>query len=379
MLQLRTTASGTVKAKVVAEGRSVSVAVAMSGGVDSSVAALLLKQQGYNVTGVTMRLWTEPAVHSVVVDGAVENARRVCAMLDIPHRVVDLRAEFKSKVVDYFAEAYAHGLTPNPCVVCNQRIKFGWLLAHAIASGADIMATGHYVRSEWRDGRYRLLKARDRRKDQSYFLYRLTQHELAHLLFPLGEYTKGEVRELAQRWRLPVADREESQETCFIPDKDYRRFLRAYRPESIRPGPITDRRGRVLGQHKGLPFYTIGQRSGLGIAAPEPMYVLAIVPDENKLVVGPRSELGLSELIAFEVSYIAGKPPTGPLPITAKIRYQARYEEATLTPLSHDSAQVSFRVDLRDITPGQSVVFYDGEEVLGGGIISTMSHSEYPA
>jgi tRNA-specific 2-thiouridylase len=361
------------------KSRPASVAVAMSGGVDSSMAAFLLKEQGYNVMGVTMRLWTEPAGQSAADDGPIESARRVCAMLDIPHQVIDLRAEFKAEVVDYFAQAYSHGLTPNPCVVCNRRIKFGRLLAHVIAAGADAMATGHYVRAEWRDGRYRLLKARDKRKDQSYFLYRLSQHELAHLLFPLGEYTKADVRELAQRRGVPVADRAESQETCFIPDKDYRRFLKAYMPESIRPGPIVDRRGRVLGQHKGLPFYTIGQRSGLGIAASEPLYVLALVPEENTLVVGPRSELGRSELIAVEVSYIAGQPPTGPLPITAKIRYQARYEEATLTPLSQDSARVSFRADLRDITPGQSVVFYDGEEVLGGGIISTLPQSEHPS
>jgi len=345
------------------------VAVAMSGGVDSSVAALLLREQGYEVMGVTMRLWAEPAMHTTSSEVPVESARLVCTALGISHLVVDLRAAFKTEVVDYFTETYARGLTPNPCVVCNQRIKFGQLLAYVLAQGADFMATGHYVRSEQRDGQYRLLKAADVRKDQSYFLYRLTQTELAHLLFPLGEYTKADVRELASQRGLPVAARPESQETCFIADKDYRRFLQVYRPDSIRPGPIVDRRGRALGEHKGLPFYTIGQRSGLGIAAPEPLFVLAIAPEQNALVVGPASELGQSELLASEVTYIAGHPPSGPLPITAKIRYRARHAEAILKPLDHDSAQVSFSEALRDITPGQSVVFYDGAEVLGGGVI----------
>lgn len=345
------------------------VVIAMSGGVDSSVAALLLVERGYDVSGVTMRLWTEPEARQAEDDGPVESARRVCDALGIPFQAIDYRADFKAEVVDYFAEAYSRGTTPNPCVVCNRRIKFGLLLAHVVAQGASFMATGHYVRSEWREDRYHLLKGRDAKKDQSYFLYRLTQNELAHLLFPLGEYSKDEVRQIAARRGLPVAERAESQETCFISDNDYRRFLKAYRPESIRPGPIVDRQGRVLGEHKGLPFYTIGQRSGLGIAAPHPLFVLDIAPEQNTLVVGAESELGQSELIAAEVSYVSGEPPQGPLPVTAKIRYQAKYAEAILTPLDRDSVRVSFRAPLRDITPGQSVVFYDGEEVLGGGVI----------
>jgi tRNA-specific 2-thiouridylase len=272
-------------------------------------------------------------------------------------------------VVDYFIETYGRGLTPNPCVACNQHIKFGLLLDHVRQEGTDLMATGHYARSEFRDGSYHLLKGCDSTKDQAYFLYRLTQKELAHILFPLGEYTKDRVRKMAQDRQLPVARRSESQETCFISDNDYRRFLRKYSPDAIVPGPIVDRKGDLLGTHKGLPLYTIGQRSGLGIASSHPLYVLDIVPEENALVVGASSELGHSELQAIDVSYVSGSAPDGPVAVTAKIRYQAEYAAATLNPVEPDTAEVSFDVTLRDISPGQSVVFYRGEEVLGGGII----------
>ena len=267
------------------------VAVAMSGGVDSSVTAALLLERGYAVTGVTLRLWTEgdldpDAGGSAPSDDAIESARQVCSALDVPFQVIDCRAEFKADVVDYFVDAYARGLTPNPCVVCNRRIKFGLLLDSVRTLGIDWMSTGHYVRSELREGTYHLLQGRDPRKDQSYFLYRLTQAELAHLVFPLGELTKDQVWQYARDHRLPVAYRPESQETCFIRDNDYRRFLRVHYPQNVVPGPIVDRKGHRLGTHQGLPFYTIGQRSGLGIAAPHPLFVLDIIAASNTLVVG---------------------------------------------------------------------------------------------
>ena len=351
------------------------VAVAMSGGVDSSVAAALLLEWGYAVSGVTLRLWTEAEIapDSLAAspnDSAIESAQQVCAALDVPHRVLDCRAEFKTAVVDYFVDAYSRGLTPNPCVVCNRRIKFGLLLDWVRALGIDWLSTGHYVRSELQDGRYHLLRGRDPRKDQSYFLYRLTQTELAHLVFPLGELTKDWVWQYARDRDLPVAHRPESQETCFILDNDYRRFLRTHHPETAVPGPIVDLQGNRVGTHHGLAFYTIGQRSGLGIAAPQPLYVLDIVPERNELVVGTGAELGRAQLEAVDVSYVSGAVPAGSLQGTIKIRYQAHEAPAQLSPRGEDAAEFSLASPLRDVTPGQSVVFYQGDEVLGGGIIA---------
>jgi tRNA-specific 2-thiouridylase len=283
--------------------------------------------------------------------------------------VIDCREAFRSAVVAYFIESYHRGLTPNPCVACNRHIKFGLLLNQVMEWGIDLMATGHYARSELRDGSFHLLKGLDQRKDQSYFLYRLTQRELAHLLFPLGDYTKDQVRRMARERQLPVADREESQETCFILDNDYRRFLRQHSPQAIAPGPIVDSDGNVLGTHKGLPFYTIGQRSGLGISAPHPLFVLDIIPNENALIVGSSAELGHRKLKAVDVSYVAGHPPGQDLAVMVKIRYQARYAGAQLIPSGNGTAEVVFDDQLRDITPGQSVVFYLRDEVLGGGTI----------
>ena len=351
------------------------VAVAMSGGVDSSMAAALLLERGYDVTGVTMCLWAEretgeSASSSASGEGAGQNVRRVCDALRIPLRIVDFRAAFKSAIVDCFIEAYSHGLTPNPCVACNEHIKFGLLLDYVREQGIDLMATGHYARTVFREGIYHLLKGDDPRKDQAYFLYRLTQEELPHLLFPVGNYTKVQVRQMAHSRRLAVAHRAESQDTCFITDNDYRRFLQEHSPESMVPGPIKDSQGRFLGTHKGLPFYTIGQRSGLGISAPHPFFVLDIIPDQNVLVVGPASELGRSRLRAVDVSYVSGQVPDGAFPVTAKIRYQAKSTAATVLPVESDTADVLFDTPLRDITPGQSVVFYRGEEILGGGVIA---------
>jgi len=253
--------------------------------------------------------------------------------------------------------------------VCNRQLKFGRLLAQARTLGADHLATGHYARIHHAEGRFWLLRGRDAQKDQSYALYMLGQVELAHTIFPVGEHTKGEVRALAAERDLAVADRTESQDLCFLADGDYRRFLRERAPQALRPGLIMDRSGRILGEHEGLALYTIGQRRGLGISAPQPHYVLDLDPSRNAVVIGTADELGQRELLAEEVSYVAGKPPSKPLDVTAKIRYQAHEAPARWIPLGHGRARVVFDDPQRDITPGQGVVAYRGEVLIGGGII----------
>jgi len=355
------------------------VVVAMSGGVDSATAAVVLLDRGYQVIGMMMRLWAEEdaageeaSVNRCCSPEAVDDARQVCQLLGIPFYLVNYEREFKHHVVDTFVAEYCRGRTPNPCLACNRRIKFDLLLHHALALDAQYLATGHYARIREVDGVYQLCKGVDPAKDQSYVLYMLGQAELRHLLFPIGDYTKSQVRAIARQRALPVAGREESQDLCFVRDNDYRRFLSEYAPDAIQPGPIFDSTGRPLGEHKGLPFYTIGQRSGLGISAPEALYVLEIDLSRNALIVGPASELGRSELIAEEVSYVSGHAPPAPIQVTAKIRRQARLARATLTPLNGNRAQLVFTRPLRDITPGQGVVFYQGDVVLGGGIIASV-------
>jgi tRNA-specific 2-thiouridylase len=348
------------------------VVIAMSGGVDSSVAAALLVEQGYQVIGLMLRLWSEPgggADNRCCTPDAVDLARRVADALDIPFYLFNVEAPFRSHVVDYFVREYAAGRTPNPCLMCNRHIRFDVLLRRTLAMEARYLATGHYVRLRRADGRYRLLKAVDVDKDQSYVLYMLNQETLPHLLFPLGDYTKHQVRQMARQRGLPVADRAESQDLCFLADGDYRPFLQKNAPQAIQPGPIVTRSGQVLGQHSGLPFYTIGQRRGLGIAAPEALYVLEMNAARNALVVGAAAELGRAELTASHVSYVSGQTPPEPLRITAKIRYRANETPALLTPLPDDRAALRFDAPLRDITPGQGVVFYREEKVIGGGII----------
>ncbi len=276
--------------------------------------------------------------------------------------------------MDYFVAEYSRGRTPNPCLACNRHVRFGRLLRHAQALDAEYLATGHYARIDQAEDRYRLRMGANRRKDQSYVLYMLGQEELRQVLFPVGGYTKPQVREMARRQGLRVAERDDSMELCFVGDDDYRRFLREHAPQAIRPGPILDTAGREIGRHRGLPFYTVGQRRGLGVAAPEALYVIELDVDRNALVVGPARELGRSRLTAQDVNYVSGQPPAGPVRVQAKIRYKAKLAAATWTPLDSNRAGVQARVEfdapLRDITPGQAVVAYEGDVVLGGGIIA---------
>jgi tRNA-specific 2-thiouridylase len=323
-----------------------------------------------------MRLWTAPPAGVAPesqrrVPAMVEDARRVCTLLGIPFRLVDLEEEFRARVVEYFCDSYALGRTPNPCLVCNREIKFKALLRIVREGGADCLATGHYARIRVQDGQYQLLRGVDSGKDQSYALYNLGQEELPHLLFPLGDHSKSEVRSIAAAFGLPTADRPESQDACFLSDGDYRGFLARERPETMRPGPILDSQGRVLGEHRGVAFYTVGQRQGMGLAAVHPLYVVKIDPACNTLIVGPKAALLSRELFAEDVHFVAGYPPQQSVPITAKIRYKAPEAEATLIPLPERKARVIFSISQPAITPGQGVVFYQDEVVMGGGIITS--------
>ena len=345
----------------------------MSGGVDSSVAAALLKQQGYEVIGMMLRLWSEAGredSNRCCTPDAMAQARRVAAMLDIPFYAIDVKDQFHTTVVQSFLDGYALGQTPNPCLVCNRQIKWGFLLEHAQAFGADYLASGHYAQKRLaEDGRQELLRAVDRSKDQSYILHVLTQERLAHALFPVGAYTKPEIRELARDFNLPTANRQESQDLCFLGGQDYRDFIRRNAPQIAQPGPILDRQGKTLGEHTGLAYYTIGQRKGLGIPSSVPLYVLAKDAATNTLIVGVEAELGARELTAYDVNWIAGAAPVEPLRLQVKTRYTAREAWALVTPLADGRVQVCFEEPQRDLTPGQVAVFYLDEVVLGGGLI----------
>jgi tRNA-specific 2-thiouridylase len=348
------------------------VVVAMSGGVDSSVAAALLKEQGYEVIGVMLRLWSEPGkedTNRCCTPDSMAQARRVAAKLDIPFYVVDAKEVFHNTVVQYFLEGYARGETPNPCLVCNRQIRWTFLLDHALALGADYMATGHYARVRRGEEGYQLLRAVDRSKDQSYVLHVLSQEKLSKALFPVGDYPKPEIRQIAEKYGLPTASRKDSQDLCFLAGEDYRSFLQRNAAEMLRPGEIVTQKGVAIGQHDGLANYTIGQRKGLGIASPVPLYVLGKNPSTNTLVVGTQRELGSGELTARDVNWVSGQTPGEPFRAEVKIRYTAREAEALVTPLSEGRAAVKFDAPQRDITAGQAAVFYHGDLLIGGGII----------
>ena len=356
------------------------VIVGMSGGVDSSVTAGLLKQAGHEVIGVTLNVWPERDAMQALVEredaccslGAVEDARRVADHLGIPYYVLNFKDVFRRQVMANFAAEYARGRTPNPCVRCNQFVKFDALLARAVALGADYVATGHYARIDHDpvSDRWRLLRAVDRQKDQSYVLYVMSQERLARTLFPLGGLTKTEVRAHATRLGLATAAKPESQEICFVPTGNYRDYLAEAAPETRRPGPIVDLTGRVVGQHEGVAYYTVGQRRGLGLAVGQPQYVVDILAEENRVVVGPREALLADGCLVEDVNYVALAAVTGPVEAQARIRYKAEDAPVELAPAADGRLAVRFLAPQRAVTPGQTIVFYDGDVVLAGGTIA---------
>lgn len=349
------------------------IVVAMSGGVDSAVTAYLLKEAGYNVVGVTMDL-LEGSCRIEKSDTCCSlqsfaDARDVADKLGIEHRIIDCRSEFEEEVITYFVNEYLKGKTPNPCVVCNAKIKFGFLLHKAKEMKADYIATGHYARIEKENRRYLIKKAIDTFRDQSYFLYVLSQDQLRYSLMPLGEYKKEEVRKIAAQVGLKVHDKPKSQDICFIPSGDYRNFIQQKTKIQLIPGEIQDKAGNILGQHQGIAFYTIGQRKGLGIAIGKPLYIIDIDATKNTIIVGEEPELYHQELIAEEINWQAFDKLTQEMEVTALIRYLHKGGEAVITPLNERSIKVRFKEPQRAITRGQSIVFYQNTLLLGGGII----------
>lgn len=352
------------------------VVVAMSGGVDSSVAAGLLVAQDFDVIGVMMRLYSEPSQGSETkhnrccTPDQMADARRVANQLNIPFYVLDTQEFFFNTVVQPFIDGHISGLTPNPCIACNRSVRFDFLLKHALALGADYLATGHYARvSDTAEG-YQLKKAIDGDKDQSYVLHVLGQYELARVIFPVGDYTKTEVRELASQLGLPVALKSESMDLCFLADGNYHRFLVENAAGSLQPGPIITLTGSEIGQHRGLGHYTIGQRKGLGVSVGQPMFVVKKDPANNILILGTREEASKKRLIAQRVNWIAGNGPTAPIMAEVKIRYRANLVPAIITALDDNKARVVFEKSVFGITAGQGAVFYQGENCIGGGTIA---------
>jgi tRNA-uridine 2-sulfurtransferase len=351
------------------------VVVGMSGGVDSSATAALLLEQGYEVIGITLKLWPQDCVNRAedkcCGPQAVTDARAVCHKLGIPYYLIDEAAEFQSKVIQYFADEYKAGRTPNPCVMCNQNLKFGRLIDRADQLGAQYIATGHFARIEKSvDGSRHLLKrGRDLKKDQSYFLFSLRQDQLARAMFPLGEKTKSDTREVARHCQLKTADKEESMEICFVPDNNYGGFLQQANLVQKHRGEIVDLHGHVLGHHDGIEFYTIGQRKGLGITTPKPVYVIELDAANNRVIVGDDSALDRDEFIVDCCNWIPFDDLTAPAEVTAKIRYNHPGTPATVTPLSWGRAKVKLHEPQRAITPGQAAVFYQDDLVVGGGWI----------
>ena len=347
----------------------------MSGGVDSSATAALLIEQGYDVIGITLKLWPQDCVNRAedkcCGPQAVTDARSVCNKLDIPYYLIDESGEFQKHVIQYFADEYKAGRTPNPCVMCNQNLKFGRLIDRADQLGADFIATGHFAGVEKSaDGSRMLLKrGRDRRKDQSYFLFSLRQDQLARILFPLGDKTKSDTRDVARHCQLKTADKEESMEICFVPDNNYGGFLQQANLVQKHRGEITDVYGHVLGHHDGIEFYTIGQRRGLGITTAKPVYVVELDPETNRVVVGDESALDRAEFIAERCNWHPFEQLTGPLEVMAKIRYNHPGTDATITPLEGGKVKVKLHTPQRAITPGQAAVCYQDDLVVGGGWI----------
>ena len=354
------------------------VVVGMSGGVDSSVAAYLLKERGFDVIGVTMQIWQEEDACTIEHEGgccglsAVEDARRVAAGLGIPYYVMNFRKEFQENVIDYFVAEYKRGRTPNPCIACNRFVKWESLLQRSLGIGADYIATGHYASIRRLDnGRYAVCKSATEKKDQTYALYNLTQEQLSHTLFPLGSYEKERVREIAREAGLLVADKPDSQEICFVPDKDYAGFIQRETGSVEQPGQFVTKDGHVLGRHQGISHYTIGQRKGLNLALGRPVFVTEIRPETREVVIGSNEDLMVAELVAENINYMAYEALPVGQKMQAKIRYSHSGEECFVAGFSEDGKQVriQFANPVRAVTPGQAVVFYDGDVVLGGGTI----------
>jgi tRNA-specific 2-thiouridylase len=345
--------------------------VAMSGGVDSSVAAYLLQDAGYSITGVTMCLGIKEDGEQARCCGrdAIEDAERVCERLRIPHHAIDFSADLQQKVIDKFVSEYRRGRTPNPCIDCNRYLKFGKLLELARSMGFDFIATGHYARIEKKGNLYQLLKPKDRIKDQTYFLYPIQKEDLASILFPLQDMTKDEVRTIARRARLPVAEKVESQDICFVTQKDYRLFFQQMGIPT-EPGEIVHRDGRILGEHRGIIYYTVGQRGGLGISAEKPLYVLSIDPQTNQIIVGAKEDLRATGLIAGDFNLLADRLPEA---AKAKIRYRKKSSPCHVTRKG-GRVTITFSVPQESITPGQAVVLYHENEIIGGGVIDEVMH-----
>ena len=343
--------------------------IAMSGGVDSSVAALLTRQRGFDCVGCTMQLYDGPDESTCCSLDDVEDARAVARRLGMPFYAFNCKDDFRRNVMEPFAESYRRGLTPNPCIECNRALKFGKLLRRAEELGCGTLVTGHYARIEYDDKGYHLKKAADPDKDQTYVLYMLTQEQLSRLSFPLGELTKAQVRRLAEENGFVNADKPDSQDICFVPDGDYAAAIRRISGRDLTPGNFVDRNGRVLGPHKGLECYTVGQRRGLGIALGEPAYVLAVRPEDGSVVLGPDEALFSRQVPVPSFHWISGHAPEGPVRARAKIRYRHRERECTVTPRPDGGTLIEFDEPQRAVTPGQSAVVYGGDEVLGGGVI----------
>lgn len=343
------------------------VMVGISGGVDSAVAAFLLKQQGFEVEGATFRLWESPK------PADLDDAKAVCEALKIPHRVFDFRDEFRTGVIDYFAKKYDEGETPNPCVVCNRLIKFGAFLKKAREMGCGLISTGHYahVVFDKERRRFRVRKCKYEQKDQSYVLYSLSQEQLGSAVLPLGDYDKPQIREIAQQNGLIVGSKSDSQDICFIPDGDYAGFLREYTQKDSIPGNFTDENGKVLGSHKGIRHYTIGQRKGLGLSFDRPMFVVKIDAGANTVMLAPNDALISAKLRAGHVNWIDFDVLNEPISVQAKIRYSAKAADAVVYPLENGEVEAIFSEAQRAVTPGQSVTFYDGSYLVGGGVITS--------
>jgi tRNA-specific 2-thiouridylase len=346
----------------------------MSGGVDSSAAAALLLERGYDVIGITLKLWPQDCISRAedkcCGPQAVMDARSVSHKLGIPYYLVDEAEDFQKQVINYFAEEYKAGRTPNPCVMCNEKLKFGTLISRARQLGAEYVATGHFARVEKDNGRCLLKRGRDPRKDQSYFLFSLKQEQLARTIFPLGELTKSDTRDIARESHLKTAEKEESMEICFVPDKNYGKFLQQANLVQKHRGEIVDLHGQVLGHHDGIEFYTIGQRKGLGISAAKPLYVVDLSPATNRVVVGDESALARDQFRVERCNWIPFDTAPNALEVSAKIRYNHPGTAATVTPAADGAAQVKLHTPQRAITPGQACVFYDGDLVVGGGWIA---------